>query len=218
MSNDSTPTSAPRPASPASRGPFGLLRRLYDWTLSWAETRWGPVALAVISFSESVFFPVPPDPLLMALALGKPRNAFRFAALATVGSVAGGAAGYAVGAWLWPQVSEFFFQYMPGFTPKRFDTLRAAYQENAFLAIFAAAFTPIPFKVFTIAGGVFEAGIPALLAGSLLGRGLRFFAVAGLLRWLGDPARKFIDHHFNLLTVVFFALLVLGFLLARWLL
>ena len=216
MSNNSTSTDASGPpASPrTSGGLFGLLRRLYDWTLSWAETRWGPAALGGLAFAEAVVFPIPPDPLLMALALGKPARAFRFAALATAGSVAGAVCGYAVGVWLWQSASDFFFQYMPGFTPENFAYLQERFQENAFLAIFAAAFTPIPFKVFTIASGVFSAGLPALLLGSLLGRGLRFFAVAGLLRWLGEPAKRFIDRHFNLLTVVFIVLLMAGFWVA----
>lgn len=206
----------PGPAGPAAQtapkgGVFGLLRRLYDWTLSWARTPWGAPALGLLSFTEAVIFPIPPDPLLMALALSRPAHAFRYAALATAGSVTGAVAGYAVGVWLWQQVEGFFFAWMPGFTPENFALLKESYQENAFLAIFAAAFTPIPFKVFTIASGVFDAGLPALLAGSVLGRGIRFFAVAGLLRWIGEPAKRFIDRHFNLLTVVFLVLLVLGF-------
>jgi len=109
------------------------------------------------------------------------------------------------------------FRYVPGFTPENFLYVQTKYAENAFLAIFAAALTPIPYKVFTVASGVFEAGLEVLVAASVLGRGLRFFAVAGLLRWLGAPVRVFIDRHFNTLTVVFFLLLAVGFLLIRWL-
>ncbi|MFQ5696438.1 MAG: YqaA family protein [Terriglobia bacterium] len=212
----STPTPASAPAS--SRTPFGLLRRLYDWTLSWAETRWGPAALGVLAFSESVIFPLPPDPLLMALGLGKPARAFRFALIATLASVAGALGGYALGLWLWPAVEQFFFQWVPGFTQENFRYVQAKFQQNAFLAIFAAAFTPIPYKVFTIASGVFEVGWGTLVVSSLLGRGLRFFAVAALVRWLGPPAKQFIDRHFNLLTILFFLLLVLGFWAIRRLL
>lgn len=193
------------------RGPFGLFRRLYDWTLAWAETRWGPAALVVLAFTESVIFPIPPDPLLMALALGKPARSFRFALLATAGSVLGGICGYALGYWLWQSVGQFFFAYVPGFTPENFAYVQRKYEQNAFLAIFAAAFTPIPYKVFTIASGVFQVGLPVLVAASVAGRGLRFFAVAGLLRWLGAPAKAFIDRYFNVLTILFFVLLALGF-------
>jgi membrane protein YqaA with SNARE-associated domain len=211
---NSIPTPTPPAARPAGT-PFGLLRRLYDWTLSWADTRWGPAALGVLAVSESVFFPIPPDPLLMALALGQPRRALRFAALCTAASVVGGVGGYFVGLWLWQSVDQFFFAYIPGFTQANFRYVQLQYEENAFLAVFAAAFTIIPFKVFTIASGVFQVGLGTLVGASALGRGLRFFSVALLLRWLGPRAKDFIDRHFNTLTVVFFVLLVLGFWLAR---
>lgn len=188
---------------------------MYDWTLSWAETRWGPAMLGALAFGESVFFPIPPDPLLMALALGKPRKSFLFALISTAGSVVGGICGYALGYWLWQSLEGFFFRYVPGFTPANFLYVQGKYEQNAFLAIFAAAFTPIPYKVFTVASGVFEVGLGVLVAASALGRGMRFFAVAGLLRWFGSPAKKFIDRHFNVLTIVFFILLILGFWVIR---
>lgn len=184
---------------------------MYDWTLSWADTRWGPAALGVLAFAESSFFPIPPDPLLMALCLGEPKKSFRFATLCTIASVVGGIFGYFIGLYVWDAVSHLFFQYVPGFTEKNFLYVQAKYQKNAFLAIWAAAFTPIPYKVFTVASGVFKVGLPVLVAASILGRSMRFFAVAGLLRWLGAPAKHFIDRHFNWLTIVFFILLVLGF-------
>jgi len=104
---------------------------------------------------------------------------------------------------------------VPGFTPENFAYVQVKYEENAFLAIFAAAFTPIPYKVFTIASGVFETGLGVLVLASVLGRGLRFFAVAALLNRLGPKAKEFIDRYFNWLTLLFFLLLALGFLLIR---
>jgi len=199
----------------APSGILGLLRRLYDWTLHWADTRWGPVALGILSFAESSFFPIPPDPLLMALALGKPKRSFYFALLCTVASVAGGVFGYFIGAYLWVHVQEFFFSVVPGFTRANFAFVQGKYQENAFVAIFAAAFTPIPYKVFTIASGVFSTGLPVLIGASVLGRGARFFLVAGILGWIGEPAKHFIDRYFNLLTIAFFVLLALGFWAAK---
>jgi membrane protein YqaA with SNARE-associated domain len=210
---NTTPSPAPI-ERPRPGGPFGWLRRLYDWTLSWAETRWGPSALGLLAFTESSFFPIPPDPLLMALCLGNPKKSLRFASLCTAASVMGGLLGYAIGHFLWATVDQWFFQYVPGFTEKNFQFVQARYQENAFLAIFAAAFTPIPYKVFTVASGVFETGLGVLVSASVLGRGLRFFGVALVLRWLGPPAKHFIDRYFNLLTVLFFVLLVLGFWIA----
>lgn len=199
----------------APRGVLGLLRRLYDWTLHWADTRWGPAALGVLAFAESSFFPIPPDPLLMALSLGKPRRSLLFASLCTIASVAGGVFGYLIGAFLWAQVQSFFFSFVPGFTHANFAIVQGKYQENAFFAIFAAAFTPIPYKVFTIASGVFTTGLPVLIGASILGRGMRFFLVAGILGWVGEPAKRLIDRYFNLLTVVFFVLLAAGFWAAK---
>ncbi len=216
----SSPETQSVPAASAARqyrGIFGLLRRLYDWTLSWAESKWGPAALGVIAFTESSFFPVPPDPLLMALTLGKPKRGLYFAALCTACSVLGGIFGYFIGLYLWEALDQFFFQYVPGFTEANFRFVEAKYQENAFLAIFAAAFTPIPYKVFTVASGVFQTGLAVLISASVLGRGARFFLVAGLLRWIGEPAKHFVDRYFNLLTIAFFVLLALGFWVVKYL-
>jgi membrane protein YqaA with SNARE-associated domain len=214
MEISSSPDAAVSASSPP-RGLFGIIRRMYDWTLSWAESKWGPAALGVLAFIESSFFPIPPDPLLMALALGKPRRSLHFALLCTTASVAGGIAGYAIGLYLWHAVQDFFFAYVPGFTEANFRFVEAKYRENAFLAIFAAAFTPIPYKVFTIASGVFETGLGVLISASVLGRGMRFFGVAALLGWIGAPAKHFIDRYFNWLTIAFFILLALGFWVAR---
>lgn len=209
------PSVAVEQPRPKPTGLLAPLRRMYDWTLSWAETKWGPTALAVLAFMESSFFPIPPDPLLMALALSKPKRGFFFAALCTVASVAGGVAGYFIGLYLWDSMSGFFFSYVPGFSEKNFLFVQDKYRENAFLAIFAAAFTPIPYKVFTVASGVFTTGLSVLITASVLGRGMRFFAVAGVIRWLGEPAKHFIDKYFNLLTIAFFVLLALGFWVAK---
>lgn len=217
MSSPETRSVSSASAPAQYRGIFGLIRRMYDWTLSWAESKWGPAALGAIAFTESSFFPVPPDPLLMALTLGKPKRAMYFAALCTVCSVLGGIFGYFIGLYLWGALDQFFFGYVPGFTEKNFRFVEAKYQENAFLAIFAAAFTPIPYKVFTVASGVFHTGLAVLISASVLGRGTRFFLVAGLLRWIGEPAKHFVDRYFNLLTIAFFVLLALGFWVVKYL-
>jgi membrane protein YqaA with SNARE-associated domain len=190
---------------------FTGLRRLYDWTLSWADGRFGPAALSVLAFTESSFFPIPPDPLLMALALGKPRRSFWLATLCTVSSVLGALLGYLLGMFLWQSLDQFFFAYVPGFTEENFRIVQTQFEQNAFLAIFAAAFTPIPYKVFTVGSGVFGIHLGTLVVASGIGRGLRFYGEAALLwRW-GPTAKGFIDRYFNLLTVIFFLLLLLGF-------
>lgn len=195
-----------------------VFRRLYDWVLSWAETRHGPAALGVLSFAESSFFPIPPDPLLMALALGAPRRALYFATICTAASVAGGIAGYAMGWGIWAAIDDFFFAYVPGVTPEAFESVRALYERWDFWAVFIAGFTPIPYKVFTLSSGVFGISFPVFIVASLVGRGLRFFLLAGLIYFFGPGIQGFIDRYFDRLVWLFFALLVGGFLLLEFVL
>ena len=193
-----------------------MLRKLYDWVLSWADTRYGVPALAAISFAESSFFPIPPDPLLMALSLGKPKKAFWYALVSTVMSVLGGIAGYFIGWALWDILSGFFFAYV--FSPESFKYVGSLYKQNAFLAILGAAITPIPYKVFTVSAGVFHVNLLYLIVASALGRSSRFFIEAGLIYFFGEKIRSFIDKYFNLLLTVFFILIVLGVLIVKFLL
>jgi membrane protein YqaA with SNARE-associated domain len=192
------------------------MRRLYDWVLHFETSPHAGRALFCLAFAESSVFPVPPDVLLIALSLSAPVRALRYALVCTAGSVLGGLAGYGIGWLVWVEVQGFFFAYV--FSPDLFSTVARMYQENAFWAVFTAGFTPIPYKVFTIASGVFETGVGVLVAASVLGRGLRFFAVAALMNRLGPKAKEFIDRYFNWLTLLFFVLLALGFLLIRKLL
>ena len=117
-----------------------IFRRMYDWVLSWSNTRYGVPILAAVAFVESSFFPVPPDPLLMALSLGKPKKAFWFAFVCSVASVLGGVAGYRIGMALWDMLDEFFLTYV--FSQDAFNFVSVKYEENAVLAIFGAALTP----------------------------------------------------------------------------
>jgi membrane protein YqaA with SNARE-associated domain len=194
-------------------------RRLYDWVLHWADTPYGTPALGLLAFSESAFFPIPPDPLLMALALSKPKRAFFYAAVCSGCSVVGGLLGYAIGSGAWHLVSDFFFQYLGpfGFTPDNFEAVRIQYEANAFWAIFAAGLTPIPYKVFTVAAGVFSISLAPFFIASVISRSTRFFAVSALIWFFGPSIKKFIERYFNLLTLVFFILLVGGFLVMNYL-
>lgn len=196
----------------------GPVRRLYDWVLHWAYTPYGPLALVVLAVAESSFFPVPPDPLLIALCLGAPSRSFRFAALATVASVVGGLVGYGIGAGAWSLVEGVFFQYVPGVTPNAFARVQGLYAEYDFWAVFVAGLTPIPYKVFTLSAGVFAINLPVFVVASALSRGLRFSIVAGLIYQFGPPISRFIDRYFNFLTWLFGALLVLGFVVIEFLL
>jgi membrane protein YqaA with SNARE-associated domain len=189
------------------------LRRLYDWVLHWAETPYGGPALFGLALAESSFFPIPPDPLLVALCLGAPALSIRFAANATIASVVGGIIGYGIGAGAWTLLQDWFFAYVPGVSPDSFATVQSLYDRYDFWAVFAAGLTPLPYKVFTISAGVFSINFGIFVFASALSRGLRFFVVAGLIYRFGEPITRFIDRYFNLLAIAFVLLLVGGFLL-----
>ena len=191
-----------------------LLKRLYDWVLSWANTPYGGTALFILAFAESSFFPIPPDVLLIALCLGNTKKSLFYASICTIGSVLGGILGYFIGFGIWHLVRDFFFTFV--FSEKTFNYVQTLYQKNAFWAVFTAGFTPIPYKVFTIAGGICKIGLPILIIASSLSRGLRFFFVGGLIWKFGKPIKIFIDKYFNLLTILFTILLFGGFIVLKY--
>lgn len=190
----------------------GPIRRLYDWVLHWADTRYGAPALFLLAAAESSFFPIPPDPLLIALCLGAPGLSLRFAASCTAASVLGGIIGYGIGAGAWHLLQDWFFAYVPGVTPEMFARVQGIYDRWDFWAVFLAGLTPIPYKVFTLAAGVFSINFPVFVLASVLSRGLRFFLLAGLIYRFGAPIKAFIDKYFNALAWAFGMLLVGGFL------
>jgi membrane protein YqaA with SNARE-associated domain len=194
-----------------------VLRRLYDWVLHWAETPYGAPALFLLAFAESSFFPLPPDILLMALCLAVPQRSFRYAGLASGGSVLGGMGGYAIGFGLWEAVSGVFFQYIPGFSPQGFERVQELFSRYDFWVVFTAGLTIIPYKIFTIGAGVFQINFPMFVIASALSRSLRFFLLAWLIYRYGDGIRTFIDRYFNLLTIGFMILLVAGFWVIKYL-
>jgi len=185
-----------------------LLKRTYDWVLSWADSHYGTLVLFLLAFVESSFFPLPPDILLMSLCLSRPQQAFRYAAVCTAGSALGGGLGYLIGLGLWGLLQELFYTYIPGFTPELFAQVQHLFREYGFWAVFTAGFTPIPYKIFTIGAGVFELNFMLFLCASVISRGLRFFLVSWLLHRYGLPVKAFIERHFNWLTLLA-ALLIL---------
>lgn len=195
-------------------GVLGIPRRLYNWVLSWAETPYGPLALFVLAFAESSFFPIPPDPLLMALCLGAIHRSLRFAALCTLASVLGGVFGYYLGFAAYEAIAQPILE-MYGKTGT-FDEVAARFREQGDLAVLIAAITPIPYKVVTITAGATQMSLGPFVAASVVGRGFRFFALAGLLWWKGEPIAKFIEKYFEILAVVFGVLLVGGFAFLKW--
>jgi membrane protein YqaA with SNARE-associated domain len=192
------------------------MRRLYDWVLGFERSPHAARALFLLAFAESSVFPVPPDVLLIALALSAPGRALRYALVCSAGSVLGGLFGFAIGALVWGQVQDFFFAYV--FSREVFQRVAGMYREHAFWTVFTAGFTPIPYKVFTVAGGVFGISLPVFLLASSVSRSARFFLVAGLLARYGPPVKIFIDRHFGWLSIVFVILLILGFSALRYVL
>ena len=202
-----------------------ILRRLYDWVLHWAETPYGNPALFALSFAEASFFPIPPDPLLIALVLGLRKKAFRFAIICSLASVFGAILGYTIGYFAWwtpsggfTSLAHFFYNNIPGFSENRFFLVKELYDQWNFWIVFTAGFTPLPYKVFTITGGAFNINFPMFLFASIVSRSARFFVVTFLIWKFGEEIKGFIDKYFNLLAILFTVLLIGGFLLIKYLL
>lgn len=284
------------PSKPVPRWHFH--RRLYDWVLHWAHTRYGTPALAGLAFAESSFFPIPPDVLLMALGIARPKRALYYAAVCSIASALGGLFGYLIGFALWNPVGAPILRSLRLLTPASQEVIvrgveshavsvrapegvglhasrwsqwlglarpsqadggqtalihrgllhrdappgtppvgnwqyeveqtaaplapgqsawlmtdtyhqaRALYEKHDFWIVFAAAFTPIPYKVFTILSGLMQMRILPFIIASAIGRSLRFFLVATLIYAFGEPVKRFIDRYFNLLSLLFFVLLI----------
>ena len=200
-----------------------LHRRLYDWILHWAETPYGGPALFVLAFAESSFFPIPPDVLLAPLVLGNRRKWVRFALACSLASVLGGMLGYGIGLTVWEQIDQAVFSwYLPGVNEANFVKATAWYGRYNFWIVFAAGFTPLPYKVITISAGVFfkDGGwspFLVFLLASTVSRSARFFLVAGLMGLLGPRIAPVLDKYFNLACIAFVILLVGGFALLKYL-
>jgi membrane protein YqaA with SNARE-associated domain len=191
--------------------PRRWLRGLYDWTMHWAETPQGLVALFLIAFAESSFFPIPPDVLLIAIVAAAPGKWLRAASVCTAGSVTGALLGYAIGYGLMATVGQAIVDFYQA--QRHWDRVVELYNGQWgiwFLA--AAAFTPIPYKVATIAAGATHMAIVPFVLVSILGRGARFFLVAAILRVFGAPVRRTLERNFDLAALLFLVLLVGGFL------
>ncbi|MFC1549955.1 YqaA family protein [Candidatus Neomarinimicrobiota bacterium] len=200
------------------------IRNIYDWVLKWAESPAGPAVLVIVAFSESSFFIVPPDILLIALAIGARKKSLLFAAYCSIASVAGGIFGYIIGHYIWWQdtnqfsgIAMFFFEHIPGFTDVLFYKVQELYDSWNFWIIFTAGFTPIPYKIFTISAGAFDINFVMFLFASIISRSARFFLVAGLIWLYGEPIKSFIDKYFNILAILVTVLLIGGFLIIKYL-
>ncbi len=191
------------------------MKRLYDWMMRLAAGPKAPHALAVVSFAESSFFPIPPDVMLIPMVLANRAKAWWYATLATISSVIGGIAGYAIGYYLFQAIGEPILK-LYGHADS-FGTVKQLFQDWGVWILIAKGWTPIPYKVLTIFAGVAEmAFIPFVLA-SIVTRSMRFYLVAGLLYFYGEPIRAFIEKRLTVLTTAFVIVLVGAFVAIRYL-
>jgi len=197
----------------AAVGQRGMIRRLYTWTMSHASGPHAWWALAAFSFAEASFFPIPPDVMLAPMVLADRRRAFHLAAWCTFFSVLGGLFGYAIGSVLYDSVGRWLITFY-GYGD-RLEAFRAAYAKMGWLILFQG-FTPIPFKLVTISAGFARFDLARFVLLCAITRGSRFTLEAALLYWLGEPVREFIEKRLELVTVGFLALVVAGFLIARY--
>lgn len=187
-----------------------MLRRLYDWTMRMAADKRAPWALAIVSFVESSFFPIPPDVMLVPMVLSRREKAWWYATIATVASVIGGVLGYAIGYYLYDAVGLPILKFYGN--EHALDGFKAFVRDYGVPAVIIKGMTPIPYKVVTIAAGVGQMNLLAFIGASIVARALRFYLVAGLLYFVGEPIRAFIETRLALVTTAFVVLLVGGFI------
>ena len=198
------------------------IRKIYDWVLSWAYKPSGPKALGAISFCEASFFPIPPDVLLIPLAIGRRNKALTFSLICSLSSILGAGLGYFIGKFVWwadqntfSEFANLFFHYIPGFTIESFQNIQNLYDEYNFIIIFTAGFTPIPFKLFTISAGAFNINFLLFIFSGAVSRSARFFLVGYLIKIYGKPIQAFIEKYFNILAILFTIFLFGGFFIIK---
>jgi len=191
-----------------------MIRRLYDWTMGLAGHRRATWALGGVSFAESSFFPIPPDVILIPMILANRKRAFFYATICTVTSVLGGIAGYLIGSFLFEALGQPLLEIYGAL--EKFQDFSAQYNDQGAWIVFFFGVTPFPYKVITIASGATELSLGVFIAASVAARGLRFFLVASLLWWFGEPIRTFIEKYLGLLTVIFMVCLIGGFVAVRY--
>lgn len=193
-----------------------MLKKLYEWMLDKAGHRHATKWLAGISFAESSFFPIPPDVMLAPMCLAKPKRAYWYAFICTVSSVLGALLGYSIGFFLFETIGIAILDFY-GLADK-FDVFAESFNEQGWLVVLLAGFTPLPFKVITIAAGSTAMPLYVLIFAAIIARSARFFLVAVLLARFGAPMKDWIDKNFALATTLGGVLFVGGFVAVKWLL
>ena len=202
---------------------LNLFKNIYNWVLSLSNRKNSYYSISILSFSESFFFPIPPDVLLVPCCLINRKKSFYYAILCSVSSVFGGIIGYYIGKSLWwsipdieySSLAHLFFEYVPGITIDSFNKIKILYDDWNFWIVFTAGFTPIPFKLITISSGTFNINFFMFIIASMLSRSARFFLLATLIYIFGEKIRFFIEKYFNLLAILFTILLITGFVIIK---
>ena len=194
---------------------MNFLKRIYNWTLEKVQHKNAKWYLSLISFAESSFFPIPPDILLIPMALSSKAKALFYAFICTLFSVLGGILGYAIGYFFYNSLGIYIVEFYH--LENSFSVFGNYYKEFGILIVLGAGITPFPYKFITIASGVFGLNIFLFIIISIIGRGLRFYLIAILLYFFGEKIKLFIDKYFNILTIVFFILLVGSVFIIRFL-
>ena len=175
---------------------MNLFRKLYEWTLEKSNNSRAPWFLAIISFSESSFFPIPPDIILIPMVLANKIKAWLYASICTISSVIGGIAGYFIGFFFYNSIGIMILHYYS--LENLFSSFESNYNEYGILIVLGAGFTPFPFKFITIASGLFSLNLPLFIGVAFFARGLRFFLVASLLKLFGSFIKNLIERYFYL--------------------
>ena len=189
-----------------------MFARLYRWILSLSQSKHAPLALAAVAFAESSFFPIPPDVILAPMSLAKPRLAWRYAAICTIASVLGGIVGYGIGALLYDTLGQWLIHLYGA--ASRMEALQRQYDYWGIWVILIKGLTPIPYKLVTIASGIFHFNFPLFVLLSAITRGGRFFILAAALNRFGDPLRAALERHFAVFLGLILAIIVAGFWIA----
>ena len=191
-----------------------MMRRLYDWMMAKARDERAPQALFWVSFIESSFFPIPPDVMLVPMVIAQRLKAWWYATVATIGSVLGGAAGYAIGYFFFEQIGRPILEFYG--KAESFGEFTSWFNEWGVWILIVKGMTPFPYKVLTITAGVTHMPFIEFMLASVVARAMRFYLVAGLLYFFGEPIREFIEKRLTLVTTAFVVLLVLGFVAIKY--
>ncbi|NQZ22836.1 MAG: DedA family protein [Colwellia sp.] len=190
-----------------------IFSKMYEWTMRWAEHKFAPRMLAILTFAESIFFPIPPDVLLAPMVLAKPEKAWSYATLTTIASILGGSVGYLLGyymfePWIQPAITAMNKQ-------EGFDAVVLWFDQWGIWVIFIAGFSPIPYKLFTVSAGFLQMAFLPFFIASAIGRGMRFFLVAGIIRWGGAAMEQKIRQWIDILGWIIVGLIIVAYFILR---